>query len=258
MLSCNGQKDSNQFKTMPTNTTLKNVHSQTNPGQRFIDVALLYLGKPYLANSLEKDSIEQLIVDTSGFDCYTLIETVLAKSIHPNDIPTKIQQMRYRNGVITDYTSRIHYFSEWIYENQKNGLITDITPSFECAEPYPFYIQYMSSNPQKYKHLVNNPDYVPTIKKIEDKMNQLQFKFIPKETVKSCISKIKTGDIIAITTNIKGLDISHVGFAYWQKGKLKLLHASTDEKMVVVSDRPLEDYLSRNKKQTGIIVLRVN
>ncbi|HMP32486.1 MAG TPA: DUF1460 domain-containing protein, partial [Saprospiraceae bacterium] len=188
--------------------------------------------------------------------CYTLVETVLAQSNDPTNIGKQIQTTGYRNSVITDYTSRIHYFTEWIYENSKQGVIKDITSRFPCAKPYQVNVSFMSKNPNKYKQLQNNPSFVDKIKTSETKINQLPFSYIPKGDLATCQKEIKNGDIIAITTNIAGLDISHVGFAKWEKGVLKLLHASTDLKKVVVSSNSLVNYLAGKKSQTGVIILR--
>jgi hypothetical protein len=74
--------------------------------------------------------------------------------------------------------------------------------------------------------------------------------------VKNIAGKIKNGDIIAITTKIKGLDISHTGFAVWKNKDLHLLHASQDAGKVVISRKNLSQYLLDNKNQSGIMVLR--
>ncbi|HMP32535.1 MAG TPA: DUF1460 domain-containing protein, partial [Saprospiraceae bacterium] len=174
---------------MPNNTTMKAMDSKTDNGFILINEASKYLGKPYVAGSLDKEEIEQLTIDTSGFDCYTLVETVVAKSTLPSDIANKIQQLRYRDGVIKDYTSRIHYFLEWIYENSKNGILQDVTSSFECAQPYAFDVHYMSSNPKKYQQLDKNPDLVSEIKSYENKINNLKFQYIPKNILSTCTKK---------------------------------------------------------------------
>lgn len=257
--ACNGQSNKKEFKTMPANTSITSASPlQENIGTTIIKNATRYLGKPYIAHTLDKTLEEKLIVDTTGFDCYTLVETVLAQSNDPTNIAKQIQSTRYRNGVITDFTSRIHYFSEWIYENSKQGVIKDITSQFPCAKPYKVNVSFMSKNPTKYKQLQNNTSYLGKIKESETKINQLPFSFMPKEVLATCQKEIKNGDIIAITTNISGLDISHVGFAKWEKGVLKLLHASTDLKKVVVSSTSLVNYLASKKSQTGVIILRPN
>jgi hypothetical protein len=257
MLSCNGQNDSTIFKPMPSDTSFKSGTPGKEIGQRIITVATPFLGKPYIAKTLDKEIEEKMVIDTTGYDCYTLVETVLAKTIAPNNYENKILQLRYRDSIIKDYTSRIHYFTEWIYENKMKGIIKDVTPESKCARPYPVKVGYMSANPSKYKQLAEVPSFVDVIKKQEEKINQFSFQFIPKDQLHKCVNLIKSGDIIAITTNIKGLDISHSGFAVWKSGTLKLLHASSDLKKVVVTKESLTSYLLGNKKQTGVIVLRV-
>jgi hypothetical protein len=255
--ACNGQSSKKEFKAMPANTSITSASPlQEKIGTTIIKNASRYLGRPYLAHTLDKEIEEKLVIDTTGFDCYTLLETVLAQSNTPNDVAQFVQSTRYRNGVIKDYTSRIHYFSEWIYENSKNSVIKDVTSQFPCAKPYKVSVSFMSKNPDKYKQLKSNAAFVNMIKETETKINQLPFSFIPKEDLAACQKDIKNGDIIAITTNISGLDISHVGFAKWEKGILKLLHASTDYKKVVVSSNSLVSYLASKKSQTGVIILR--
>lgn len=83
-------------------------------------------------------------------------------------------------------------------------------------------------------------------------------RYIPKDSLNlHNISQIHNGDIIAITTSIKGLDISHVGFAYWVNGKLHLLHASLNKKQVIIENIPLNEQLQQHKSQSGIRVLRI-
>ena len=254
--SCNGQKDTKTFYPMPTDTTLKSGTPGKEIGQRIIQTASSFLGKPYIAGTLDKEIEEKLVIDTTGFDCYTLVEYVLARVTAPRNYEKKIQQMRYRNGVLTDYTSRIHYFTEWIQQNKTAGIITDITAGNACARPYPVRVGYMSAHPEKYKQLAAVPAFTDSMRKYEAIINQYPFHFIPKDQLQNCVQQIKTGDIIAITTNVKGLDVAHVGFAVWKSGILKLLHASTDLKKVVVTKGSLVSYLMNNKKQTGIILLR--
>jgi hypothetical protein len=68
---------------------------------------------------------------------------------------------------------------------------------------------------------------------------------------------IKDGDIIAFTTDIDGLDVSHTGFAIFQNNRLHLLHASTRTNMVEISPVPLDEYLAPLRRVTGILVARV-
>jgi hypothetical protein len=52
------------------------------------------------------------------------------------------------------------------------------------------------------------------------------------------------------------LDVVHVGFAKRHNNRIHLLHASLDEKKVVISSKPLAEYLIGNKNQSGIMVAR--
>jgi hypothetical protein len=216
-----------------------------------------HLGKPYLAHTLDKTKEENLVVRFDGFDCTTLVETVVAQTNLPNDVNAHVQKTRYRNGIINDYASRIHYFTEWIYENQKNGIVKDITPQISCSTTYPFIANFMSTNRTKYAQIKTNNEQWKKIKAMEDQINTYKWSYIPKTEVNKCKDQINDGDIIVITTNIKGLETSHLGLAYKKGNNLHLLHASSDEKKVVITSKTLQQYLLSNTKQTGIMVVRL-
>ena len=69
--------------------------------------------------------------------------------------------------------------------------------------------------------------------------------------------EINDGDIVALVTNIDGLDVSHIGFAFWQDGKLHLLHASSGEGKVIRDHTTLFSYQMGKSRQTGIRVIRI-
>jgi hypothetical protein len=227
-------------------------------GQRLIKAAQEHLGKPYIGHTLDKTMEEKLVVRMDGFDCTTLVETVVAEVLLPMDIKAHVQKTRYRNGEITDYASRIHYFTEWIYENQKNGIVTDLTPSIPCSKPYAFTANFMSKNRTKYNQLKTDDVQLQKIKDMEARINKYAWMYIPKSEINKCKSEINHGDIVVITTNISGLETSHLGFAYKKGEEIHLLHASSDEKKVVITAKTLQSYLMSNSKQTGIMVVRLN
>jgi hypothetical protein len=228
-----------------------------NKGAALIKVAKSHLGKPYLANTLDVSMEEKLIVRTDGFDCTTLVETVLAQVNAPTHISDHITKTRYIDGIINDYASRIHYFTHWIHQNAANGVVKDISASLKCSKSFDPRVSYMAEHRSQYKQLADEQIY-EKIKQMEQKVDAFSWRYIPKSAVASCQQFIKDGDIIAVTSNVNGLDIAHLGFALWQKGKLHLLHASTDYKKVVISPTTLSTYLLKNKKQSGIMILRVN
>ena len=225
-------------------------------------IAFEFIDTPYIGGTLDTCDVEQCTVELDKLDCVTYFETVLAIAtclkdgkFEYEDLVHQVQQTRYRNGVIKDYTSRLHYTADWIYENVKNGVFKDITKDIG-GEVIKFNTYFMSKNPDKYNALKANPQFVPIIRKQEEKINDRKYYYLPKEKTHRKIEGIETCDIIALTTSIGGLDYSHIGFAYKNDdGEIHFLHASSAKKKVVL-DTQLSEYLAGKKFDTGITVLR--
>jgi hypothetical protein len=228
------------------------------------EIGRSFLNTEYEAFALEQEGKEQLVIHLTGLDCTTFLENTLTLSrcirkqkAAFEDYQSELIFIRYRHGKIDGYPSRLHYFSDWIYNNTKKGIVKDVTKGIG-GEPIKFNVFYMSKNPDKYKHLTETPAFIPIIAKQEEAINKREYYFIPKEKVEKIESKIYNGDLIAITTNLKGLDIGHVGIAVKEKdGRIHFLHAPLTGSKVQISEKPLPEYLAAVKKHTGIIVLRV-
>ena len=227
-----------------------------------IETGKFFLEKPYVANTLEVNDTEQLVVNLRELDCTTFVETALAlartaksKDFSFAGFQQNLTQIRYRNGKLNQYPSRLHYFSDWISDNQEKGIIKDITQKIG-GDSIQVNVGFMSKNPDKYKALTAHPEFIPIVANQEKAINQRTYFYIPKAKIASIAGKIKSGDIIAITTSYKGLDISHVGFALWQGKELHFLHASSQFKKVIVSEKTLSDYVNGVKSNTGVIVVR--
>ena len=115
----------------------------------------------------------------------------------------------------------------------------------------------MSAHCNAYPALKTHPEWCRQMSTIEKNIHQLHLRYIPKEQLKDCETYLQTGDIIGITTLVKGLDISHTGLVTMQNGKAYLLHASSEAKKVVVSNETLYDYLAARKNHSGIMVARL-
>jgi hypothetical protein len=222
-----------------------------------------WMGTPYVAHTLETPGGEKLVINLREQDCTTFLENTLAtaasmKAENPSfeTYTELLQLLRYRNGQIQGYTSRLHYFSEWLYENEKKGFLQIITRQLG-GKPYAKPLNFMSAHRTAYAALKEDEKNYQEISKIEKMLNTRQYEYIPKAEVKTIENQLQDGDIIAITTGIQGLDVVHVGFAKQHNGRIHLLHASLDEKKVVVSSKPLAEYLMGNKSQSGIMVARV-
>ncbi len=237
---------------------------ETLPLQEFlIKTGTDFLNTPYVSKTLDIDTYEWLVVNFRELDCTTFVETCLAltRTLRWGDVGldvycSELEKIRYRDGIKTDFTSRKHYFSEWISNNQALGIITDLTQTIG-GDTLPIKLNYMSRHPQQYKQLASNRDFLHQITRIERKVSSQPFFHIPKNKLPKLQQHIQSGDIIAITTTIEGLDIAHVGFALWQNQQLFLLHASSSQKKVCISQKPLFDYLQANKTHAGIMVLRL-
>lgn len=228
-----------------------------------LNIAKSFLNRPYKAKTLEGNQTEKLVVNLREFDCSTFVETCIAMGLtyRKDDISFEkfkkyLQRLRYyKNGKIKGYESRINYFSDWLYTHEEDGLLQDVTAAMGGVE-WKKNINFMSNHWKKYP-FPNDNELLDKIQKIEEKINGQNFTYIPKLKVKSIENQFLNGDIIGITTSIDGLDITHEGFAIrLQDKRVYLLHASSDFKRVMVTDKPLVEYLAKNKNQTGIMVAR--
>jgi len=234
-------------------------------GDLMVATALYFRNKPYVASTLDKNKEERLVVNLREFDCNTFVETCIAlvetiknKNHSFDDFCLNLQNMRYRNGVINDYSSRMHYVSDWSFENGKKGTIVDKSKSLGGILQNQ-QINFMSSHPNSYQALQNNADLVREIINIENNINERNhFYIIPKQKINEVQSKIKNGDIIAFATSINGLDYSHIGIAYRVNGTLSFIHASTRTMSVIVEPRSLRAYCDQQKKCIGISVFALN
>ncbi|MBQ5644410.1 MAG: DUF1460 domain-containing protein [Bacteroidaceae bacterium] len=236
---------------------------RTVTGERIIAIANEFIGEKYIGGTLEQGADEPLFISCTKLDCTTFVELVLAiaKTASDNsckfiDVCHNLETIRYRNGKNKGYTSRLHYISWWIADKAKTGIIEDITPQISNKKQ-PLNINFMSTHPGNYPQLADNPELVTEIEKLEIPYRGIDVNYIPKEEVEHTgHDNIKPGDIIAITTSIPGLDVTHLGFAYYENGKLCLIHASNGKGNVIKDTTPLREYLAKNKRHTGIRVFR--
>ena len=229
-----------------------------------VEIGESFIGTEYLARGLEKDGDEQLVINLSGLDCTTLVENCLAMGRCLKQGTTsfdgyleELQFIRYRDGVLDGYTSRLHYFSDWITNNVAKGVVEDVTSQIG-GEPIKFHLDYMSTHPESYKQLKENPELIQTIKIQEEEISSREYYYIPREKFKSKEEFVNSGDIIAVTTTVEGLDIGHIGIAVrMDDGRIHLLHAPSPNTKVHITELTLEDYLMKYKRHSGVIVLRV-
>ena len=227
-----------------------------------IKVAKHFLGTPYVAGTLEIEP-ERLTVNTRETDCILFVEMCLAMSLTAKEAEPSfekyvdnLRQLRYRDGVVDGYTSRLHYTSEWIIQGTTRGIFREV--SRECGGlPLDQKFNFMSNHPGSYKQLKDNPENVKKIRAVEQNLESWDYWYIPKADLPKCIKNIKTGDIIGFNSATPGLDIAHVAYAYWDGDTLTFIHASYSDKKVVINKTPLVQYTNGIKAHNGLRVVRL-
>ena len=245
---------------------LKEAISLPQDSCRTLHFAKQMLGVPYVAGTLDGNEEEQLVIRTDALDCTTFVETVLALCIADRrdarsfaGFKKALTDVRYRDGVLDGYASRLHYFSDWIRNNELMGFVKECTSETSCSQPKELWLDFMTTHVDSYLPMKKDFSSVSRMDAIEKAWQGVEVSFIPKDKLHLSPDdlKIKDGDILTITTNIKGLDVVHVGFAFWKSGQLYLLHASSVAKKVIEDPLSLYDYSWNKKTHTGVRVIRL-
>jgi hypothetical protein len=238
-------------------------------GDRTAAVGRTLVGTRYKAFTLEIDNrIEAPSVNFTGLDCWTFFEVSLAfarmlEEPEANWTPERmlryIELDRYRGGECTgDYLSRLHYLEDWLYDNDKRGLVSDLTRSLGGVN-VPHAAQEMTRGWKSYRYLKANRSLLGPLASMEARVSSRPLYQIPKSRVAGVESQLRTGDIIGIISHDGGLfGTSHVGLALRSSdGVLHFMHASSPHNYgKVVVDSRLSSYLYRYGSDTGILVAR--
>ncbi len=234
-----------------------------------LDFARKFLGRPYVAATLEVSDPEQVVVNLQGLDCATLVETSQALAMTRREGKTDVasytrnlEKIRYFDGKNRGYTSRLHYLSFWMADLTKRKVAKEVLLPQALTQPLVIRLNYMSTHTGSYPFLKNHPERVREIAQLERKYSGKVGRFLPKSNAglsRQQLGVIHDGDIITVVTQKAGLDYSHQGIAFWgNDGKLHMLHASSERKRVIADERTLEDYLKRISHAKGIRVFRIS
>jgi hypothetical protein len=221
-----------------------------------------FLDAPYQSETLEKEGAEELVVNLRAFDCVTFVENtiVLTGMIRAGktgfaDFTAALERIRYRGGRRRGYPSRLHYFTDWLRDNGRKGMVRDITAEIGGS---PFRKQLHALTDHREEHpALKDAIAFGRMRIVEAACSRRTQCLIAKADLNRAAEGIADGDIVAITTDEKGLDVSHTGFAVHVRGQLHLLHASSSAGKVVLSDMTLDRYLRSRRTRTGIIVGRM-
>lgn len=219
------------------------------------------LGTPYVEHLLDQSDEEMLVVNLVGFDCVLFNEAVfsLARAVRMeqydfDSFVANIEDVRYRDGQLRDYCSRLHYFSDWLWDNDRRGNVRLVTDELRAARAFDKRINFMTQHRNAYRILADDEQFA-CIADVERGMEGRRFTFVPQERLTEVYDQLQTGDMIAITTNIGGLDIAHTGFVYKSEdGRTGFIHASTTGQVRL--ERDLATYVQGIRRQNGIMVGR--
>ena len=230
-------------------------------GEQLLAVGLSFLDTPYAAHTLERPGREGLVVNLRQLDCYTFVENafVLTRLLRTGrtswtDYRALLKATRYRQGRLAGYASRLHYFTDWLHDNKKKGLLQDITLSLE-GEAWQKPFDFMTAHRDQYPALQDAVVYRRLLD-VEANCSARTYHFVPKYRLPAFSKLIENGDCVAIVTACPGLDVAHVGLAIYHKKGLHFLHASPQAGKVVVSETTLYQYLRQKKTRLGIMVAR--
>ncbi len=224
-------------------------------------LGLRFRGQPYVAGMLDAPATEKLICRLDGFDCVTFVETALAlaRTVRAQEdrfaaFMRHVQEGRYRGGAMDGYCSRLHYFSEWIADNERRGHVRNITEALG-GEPLDKTLDFMSTHREAYPRFATNDSLYRCIGQMEARLADMELHYIPQDRIHAVYDRLEAGDIVALATSIDGLDVSHTGLVYkGPDGATGLLHASTSDGVTVSPD--LQSYVQHVDVQIGIVVAR--
>jgi len=243
----------------------KGLENRTSPNATIATLGREFIGTPYVAATLEAPE-ERLTVNIDELDCTTYIETVMALALTIDEGRTSwrdflynLERLRYRNGTVDGYGSRLHYVSDWVVDNVHRGTFREVTNQIPQHDYQVKTLDYMSSHRDDYPQLADSVQF-ERIKSMEIGYRSHRFPYIKKGRLdnKPVKNALREGDIVAVTTRTPGLDVSHFGIIVMEKGVPYLMHASSTAKEVVIDKQSLFDMLRRSKTATGIRVFRLN
>lgn len=222
------------------------------------------LGTPYVAHTLEGD-VEMLTINIHELDCLTFIESLYALTRATldgryswRDYAANIENVRYRGGEMGDYSSRIHYISEWIIDNHMRGNLVEVTPDLPHVDYMVKNIDYMTHHTASYRSLKDDSAMVEKIRAHE--LRSHRFPYLKRSWLndKDVKAALRSGDFVSLVTRAEGLDVSHNGIIIVDtKGDPYLLDASMSGGKVMLEGKPLFKYLERSKNNIGIRVFRM-
>ena len=254
-------QDEQKYRSIINRANQNNLNN-SSMGNIIQTVAHQFLGAEYKAGLLDKSPQETLVISLRQFDCLLFIETVLAiannisrAEFSYQAFSNEIENKRYWNGKMNGYCTRLHYFSDWIEDNQRRGNVQNITRQLGGIDTAK-KLNFMTTHRNSYTNLDKSDANFKCIAGVEASLSET-FNYIPTKNIEKIYSQLQPGDIIGVATKIEGLDFTHTGFVYRQpNGQIGLIHASPAGEVAIAKD--LQNYIAKVDNAIGIVVTRAN
>jgi hypothetical protein len=229
-------------------------------GQALVGLASRYLGAPYQAFSLDKGPGERLRLDLTGFDGLRLVEQLLGL-VNSRAVSTQgeavdqfvdhVRRLRYDGGKV-DYCHRHHYFSRWAEAAERAGYLVNITPYLPGAATRSLKLNWMSTHPEAYGPM-RDPANRACIT-AQDQGLSVQQSYLPLAQLPAALPSLRDGDLFALVTRLKGLDVTHVGLVRVEGDRVAAIHAAPGRGVMLSED--LASYAAGVPDVSGLMVLR--
>ncbi|MCS5698127.1 DUF1460 domain-containing protein [Cyanobium sp. FGCU-52] len=229
-------------------------------GQALVGLASRYLGTPYRAFSLDKGPGERLRLDLTGFDCLLFVEQLLGlvnsravstQSEAVDQFVDHVRRLRYDEGKV-DFCHRHHYFSRWAEAAERAGYLVNLTPYLPGAVTRTLELNWMSTHPSAYAPM-REPANRDCITALERGLSTRQ-SYLPLAQLPAALPSLRDGDLFALVTRLKGLDVTHVGLVRVNGDRVEAIHAAPGRGVMLSED--LARYAAGVPDVIGATVLR--
>lgn len=208
-----------------------------NPGEQ-------YLGTKYVLNPLGEEMApdKDPLIRTDAFDCTTFVETVLA-----NEDKNRLNQIRYKNGVI-DFTNRNHFIeTDWLINN--SDIVKNVSSNYGKTA-----IRHVVNNKKSwFKHVF---DIDTDFENQSADLEYIPYKNLSKINIQTPLIVLFIHDGDGFYDKI-GTDLAVVHMGFLLPGNI-LRHASHIQGCV--TDTDFAEYVNKRKKNKhniGVALLEI-
>lgn len=229
-------------------------------GSLIVRAGKLQLGKAY-GQRPQRADVEHLRIVLDTFQCVSFVESTLAiarctweKSRDEACFLREVREARYRDGRIDGYAARLHYFTDWLQDNEHRGRSEPLTELLGGSEVQQEF-HYMSKHPQKYPAM-NTDNERSQIAVVEARLSKRQTMVIGRDQVTAAQDELRDGDLVAFVGDKPGILVTHAGFIHrTADGEPRVLHASSYHKKVLLGSS-VANYVLRKPNRRGVMVTR--